>query len=122
MTRLALRLLVVAAAVWLAAAFVPGITVEGGFGSFLLIAVLFAVVNALVKPVLKLLSFPLLLLTLGLFLLVINAAMLGLTALLTDRLSVDGIGPAVVASLVISAVAWVGDNVLGLKKKKEKRG
>ena len=42
--------------------------------------------------------------------------MFGLTALLTDRLDVDGVGPAFIAALVISAVTWVGDNVLGLKK------
>ena len=115
--RLLARFLVVAGAVWVVAAVVPGVTVREGLDSYLLIALLFAIVNLLVKPVLKLLSFPLLLLTLGLFLVVINAAMFGLTALLTDRLSVDGLGPAVVAALVISAVTWTGDNVLGLKKK-----
>lgn len=114
--RLLARLLVIAAAVWVVAAVVPGVTVRQGLGSYLLIALVFALVNVLVKPVLKLLSFPLLLLTLGLFLVVINAALLGLTALLTDRLSVDGFGPAVVASLIISAVTWTGDRVLGLKK------
>lgn len=115
--RLIARFLVIAAAVWIVAAYVPGVTVREGVESYLIIALVFALVNLLVKPLLKLLSFPLLLLTLGLFLIVINAAMLGLTALLTDRLALDGIGTAVVASLVISAVTWVGDNVLGLKKK-----
>ncbi len=110
------RFLVIALAVWLVAAYVPGVTVREGISSYLVIAAIFAAVNLLVKPVLKLLSFPLLLLTLGLFLLVINAAMFGLTALLTDRLAVDGIGPAVIASLVISAVTWVGDNVVGLDR------
>jgi len=114
--RLIARFLVIAAAVWLVAAYVPGVTVLEGAGSYFVIAAIFAVVNVLVKPVLKLLSFPLLLLTLGLFLLVINAALFGLTALLTDRLEVDGITPAFVASLIISAVTWVGDNVLGLDK------
>ncbi len=110
------RFLVIALAVWLVAAYVPGVTVREGISSYLVIAAIFAAVNLLVKPVLKLLSFPLLLLTLGLFLLVINAAMFGLTALLTDRLAVDGIGPAVIASLVISVVTWVGDNVVGLDR------
>lgn len=118
MTRLVGRLLVVAAAVWIVAAVVPGIQVRAGVGNYLLIAIIFSVVNVTVRPVLKLLSFPLLLLTLGLFLVVINAAMLGLTAALTDRLAVDGFGPAVIASLLISAVTWTGDNLLGLKKKK----
>jgi putative membrane protein len=117
--RLLARFLVIAAAVWIVAAVVPGVTVREGVSSYLVIALVFAVVNVLVKPVLKLLSFPLLLLTLGLFLIAINAAMFGLTALLTDRLEVDGFGPAVIASLVISAVTWTGDNVLGLKKKKD---
>ena len=115
--RLIARFLVVAAAVWLVAAYVPGIVVsDGRVTTYLLIALIFSLVNLLVKPVLKLLSFPLLLLTLGLFLIVINAAMFGLTALLTQRLDVEGVGPAFIAALVISAVTWVGDNVLGLKK------
>lgn len=115
--RLLAKLLVIAGAVWIVAAVVPGVTVREGIGSYVLIALVFAVVNVLVKPVLKLLSFPLLLLTLGLFLVVINAALFGLTALLTDRLQVDGVGPAVISALIISAVTWLGDNVLGLKKK-----
>lgn len=114
--RLIARFLVIAGAVWIVAAYVPGVEVDDGVTSYLVIALIFAAVNLLVKPVLKLLSFPLLLLTLGLFLIVINAAMLGLTALLTDRLSINGVGPAVVASLIISAVTWAGDNLLGLKK------
>ena len=114
--KLLLRFLVIALAVWLVAAYVPGVTVREGLDSYLWIAAIFAAVNLLVKPVLKLLSFPLLLLTLGLFLIVINAALFGLTAWLTDRLSVDGIGPAVIAALIISVVTWIGDNVLGLDK------
>jgi putative membrane protein len=116
MTRLLARFLVIALAVWLVAAYVPGVTVLQGLDSYLVIAAIFAAVNLLVKPVLTLLSFPLLLLTLGLFLVVINALMFGLTALLTERLEVDGVGPAVIASLVISLVTWVGDNVLGLDR------
>jgi len=110
------KFLVIALAVWLVAAYVPGVTVREGVSSYLVIAAIFAAVNLLVKPVLKLLSFPLLLLTLGLFLVVINAAMFGLTALLTDRLAVDGIAPAVIGSLVISVVTWIGDNVVGLDR------
>ena len=114
--RLIARFLVIALAFWLVAAFVPGVVVREGVTTYLVLAAIFAAVNLLVRPVLKLLSFPLLLLTLGLFLIVINAAMFGLTALLTDRLDVAGITPAVVASLIISAVTWVGDNLLGLDK------
>ena len=114
--KLVARFLVIALAVWLVAAYVPGVQVREGLDSYLVIALLFAAVNLLVKPVLTLLSFPLLLLTLGLFLVVINALMFGLTALLTERLDVTGVGPAVIASLVISVVTWVGDNVVGLDR------
>ena len=85
-------------------------------GTYLWIALIFAVVNAVVGPVLRLLSLPFTLVTLGLFLLVVNAALLGLTAALTDRLAIDGFGSAVVAALIISLVTWAGDNALGLKK------
>jgi len=114
--RLVGKLLVIALAVAVVAALVPGVHVRAGAVNYLVIALVFAVVNVIVRPVLTLLSFPLLLLTLGLFLIVINAAVLGLTALLTDRLSIDGFGPAVVASLLISAVTWLGDTVLGLDR------
>ena len=114
--RLILKFLVIAAAVAIVAALVEGVRVQEGVTSYLVIALIFAAVNVLVKPLLKLLSFPLLILTLGLFLVVINAALFGLTAWLTDRLDIDGVGPAVIAALVISAVTWIGDNLLGLDK------
>lgn len=114
--RLIAKLLVIAGAVWIVAAVVPGVTVRPGIENYLWIAVIFALVNVLVKPVLKLLSFPLLLLTLGLFLVVINAAMFGLTAWLTDTMDVDGLQPALLAAVIISAVTWVGDSVLKLDR------
>ncbi len=91
--RLISKLAVIAVAVWLVAAYVPGVQVQQGWTSYLLIAVIFAAVNVVVKPVLKLLALPLLLVTLGLFPIVINAAMFGLTAALTDRLELDGSSP-----------------------------
>jgi putative membrane protein len=112
-----LRLLLTAAAVWVVAELVGGIDVRGGAVDYLVIAVIFALVNLLVKPVVQLLSLPFILLTLGLFLIVVNAAMLGLTAALTTRLTVDGIGSALLGALVISAVTWVGERVLGLKER-----
>jgi putative membrane protein len=115
--RMLTRLLVIAAAVWIVAAVVPGVDVNGGVVSYLIIAVIFAVVNLLVRPILLFFSLPFLVLTLGLFLLVVNAALLGLTALLTDRLSIDGFFTAIVAALLISLVTWAGDNALGLKQK-----
>lgn len=114
--RLVGKLLVLAAAFWVVAAVVPGVHVRDRALDYLVIGALFAVVNVVVRPLLKLLSFPLLLVTLGLFLVVINAAVLGLTALLTDRLAIDGVGPAVLASLLLSVVTWLGETVLGVRE------
>lgn len=80
-------------------------------GTYLWIALIFAVVNALVGPVLRLLSLPFVLVTLGLFLLVVNAALLAITAALTDRLQVDGFGTAVVGGLLLAIGCWIADQV-----------
>jgi putative membrane protein len=84
----------------------------GEFGTYLWIALIFGVVNALVGPILRLMSLPFVVLTLGLFLLVINAALLGLTAALTDRLSIDGIGTAIIGGLILALAGWVADQLL----------
>ncbi len=83
----------------------------GSFGTYLWIGLIFGVVNAIVGPVLRLLSLPFVLLTLGLFLLVINAALLGLTAALTDRLTIDGVGTAVLGGLVLAVAGWIADQL-----------
>jgi putative membrane protein len=80
-------------------------------GTYLWIALIFAVVNAVVGPVLRLLSFPFVLVTLGLFLLVVNAALLGITAALTDRLQVDSFGTAVLGGLLLAIGGWIADQI-----------
>jgi putative membrane protein len=97
----------------------PGLTVDpneqgplGEFGTYLWIGLLFGVVNAIVGPILRLLSLPFVVLTLGLFLLVVNAALLGLTALLTDRLEVDGFITALVGGLILAIAGWIADQLL----------
>ena len=84
----------------------------GEAGTYLWIGLLFGVVNALVGPVLRLLSLPFVVLTLGLFLLVINAALLGLTAAISDRLTVDGFGTALIGGLILALVGWAADQLL----------
>ena len=84
----------------------------GKVGTFLWIALIFAVVNAVVGPILRLLSLPFVVVTLGLFLLVINAALLGITAALTDRLQVHGFGAAIVGGLLLAVGGWVADQVV----------
>ena len=95
---------VVAAAIALAAAIVPSVEIEGGVVSLLGVALIFGLVNALIGPLLRLISFPLTAVTLGLFGLVINGALLGITAALTDALDVGGVISTILAAVVISAV------------------
>ncbi|WFR73778.1 phage holin family protein [Prescottella defluvii] len=110
-----IRLAINAIAIWLASQWVSGIEIASsgkGTGSDVLIilgiALLFTVVNAFVKPIVQLLSLPLLILTLGLFTLVINALMLLLTSWISSQtewgLSVDGFWTAVWGALIISLV------------------
>jgi putative membrane protein len=117
--RFVLKVVVMAGVFWLVTQIVPGVQVIGDsaaplgvFGTFLWIALIFAVVNAIVGPVLRLLSLPFVILTLGLFLLVINAALLGITAALTDRLQIAGFGAALVGGLVLAIGGWVADQVV----------
>jgi putative membrane protein len=87
----------------------------GSAGTFLWIALLFALVNSIVGPVIRLLSLPFVILTLGLFLLVVNALMVGITAALSDRLQVHGIVGAVVSGFLIAVFSWIAELVLPLK-------
>ena len=101
-----LRALVNAATIALASAIVPGIRVDGA-ASALLAGVVLGLINALVRPILVILTLPLTLVTLGLFLLVLNGICLALTAWLVPGLHVAGFGPAVLGALVISVVSWL---------------
>ncbi|HET6392379.1 MAG TPA: phage holin family protein [Blastococcus sp.] len=84
----------------------------GIYGTYLWIGLIFGVVNALVGPLLRLLSLPFVVLTLGLFLLVVNAALLALTAGLSDRLTIDGFGTALIGGLILAVAGWVADQLL----------
>ena len=117
--RFALKVVVMALAFYGLTRLLTGIQIDGNedgalgiSGTFLWVALIFAVVNAIVGPILRFLSFPAILLSLGLVLLIVNAALLGLTAALSDRLSVDGFGTAVLGGLVLAVVGWVADQVL----------
>jgi putative membrane protein len=114
--RFVLKVVVLAVAFYVVTQTVSGIVIQGNAdaplgitGTFLWVALIFAVVNAVVRPLVKLVSLPFVLLTLGLFYLVINAAMLGLTAAISDRLEVAGIGTAIVGGFILALVSWVFD-------------
>jgi putative membrane protein len=96
---------------------VPGVEYHGPWWGLLLVAAVFGLVNALVRPVVVLLTCPLVLLTLGLGLLLINGAMLGLTAWLAgDWLTVEGCVPAVLGALLISVVSFLFNLLVGGKR------
>ena len=114
---LLVRWLAAAAAVAVAVYVVPGIRLEGGLASLLVVALVLGLVNALVRPLLRWLSCGLVVLTLGLFLLVINALMLLLAAWIARALGVgfhvDGFAAALVGSVLISLVSFLLSMVLG---------
>jgi len=119
--KLLLNLLVTAAALFVATRFVTGITFSGdSYAALLGVAFVFGTVNVFVRPVLKLFSLPVVMLTLGLFLLVINGLMLLLTSFLSTRLGfgfhVDGLLPAILGSLVVSLTSWAMHLVLGTNR------
>ena len=100
------RLIVVALGLWLASELVPGIEVRGGW-TLIGAAILLGLVNAVVRPVLVVLTLPFTILTLGLFLLVINAAMLGLVALMFDGFTIESFWSAILGSLIVSIMGWL---------------
>lgn len=119
MTRLVLRLIINALALWVAAWAVPGVTLQGDLWELFVVAIIFGLVNALIRPVVRFLALPLLVLTLGLLTFVINAFMLWLTAALTESLVVTGFWPAFWGALVVSVVSFVLSLLLGEKVRKK---
>lgn len=111
MTRFLLRLLINAAALWAAARLVPGISYHGGWLGLTVLALIFGFVNATLGSVLRFLSCPLILLTLGLFALAINGALLMLSAGVGSMLGIDfevaGCGAALLGALVMAVVSLV---------------
>jgi len=102
--RLLIHWLVIAAAVVVAAWIVPDVDVHGGFWSILIVAAVLGVVNVILGTILRIFTFPLLVLTLGLFSIVINMIVLWVTTLITDRLEIDGFWAYFFAALVIAVV------------------
>ncbi len=93
--------------VWLAAKFVPGVTYSGGLAYLLVVGLVIGLINLLVKPLVTLLSLPLIILTLGLFFLVINALMFYLAGVLLPGLEIGGCLPAFLGGLVLALLNWV---------------
>lgn len=123
LVRFAVRLVVLAAIIALAVRVVPGLTVHGHFVWYVWLALIYSVVNLILGPILRLISLPVILLTLGLFLIVINAAILEITAAISSHLSIRNFGDAVLGGLIIAIFSWVAELLLParLQNRKNRR-
>ena len=97
---------------YLASFIIPGVQIVGT-GSFIIAAALLGLVNAFVRPIAFLLTLPITIITLGLFLLVLNAAMFGLVAALLDNFSVAGLGSAILGAIVVSITSTIASWYIG---------
>lgn len=124
--RFIVKVLISGAAIWAASKIVPGMVLhtDGTTGGTLLLlavtAVIFTLVNAIIKPVVKVIALPLYILTLGLFFIVVNATMLMLASWISQQtpygMSVDGFGSAMLAALLISLVSMLLSFLLPSRK------
>ena len=116
------RLIINALALWLATRLVDGISFDGQIAFLFVVALVFGAVNTIVKPILMVLTFPFLIVTLGLFLLVLNAVMLWLTGAISDAAGlgfhVSSFKAAFIGGLVVSVVSFVLSLMVGSDSKK----
>ncbi|TDJ15025.1 MAG: phage holin family protein [Deltaproteobacteria bacterium] len=112
MRGLLIRLAIGAAGLWIASRLVPGMSIEGT-STLVLAAFLLGLVNAIVRPLAIVLTFPITIVTLGLFLLIVNAGMLALVAALLDGFQLADFGSALWGSLVVSLTSWVANWTIG---------
>lgn len=113
-----IKVLIYAAALWVAVELVPGLEFVGESPlAYLAIALVLGVANAVLRPILRLLSFPLVVVTLGLFALVVNAVILWLVIEISDALDLglasDGFGSTFLAAVIVSLVTWALETFLG---------
>lgn len=113
-----LRGLIAALGLWAATALLSGFVIDTPL-TLVLAGLLLGIMNAVVRPFVLLLSLPALVVTLGLFLLVVNAAMIGLVALLLPGFRIYGFWTAVGGALVVSIVSWIGSWFIGSKGRVE---
>ena len=114
MRGLLIRWVLTAFALWLTATLFPGLVTIRSAGAALIAALFLGLVNAIVRPVIILLTLPFTLVTLGLFLFVVNAAMFGLAALLAGRgFEVHGLWGALIGSLVVSLISLLLNTLIG---------
>lgn len=112
-----IQILINAGALYAADFLIDGISFVGEWWKFLLVALAFSLLNTYLRPILRILTFPITIVTMGIFLLVINAAMLMLTSAISDQLrlgfSVADFGAAFLGAIVVSIVGWILSMVVG---------
>lgn len=106
------QLLLTALAAYFAAMISPGVTIKS-FWSAIILAVVLALLNTFVKPILSFISLPVTLLTMGLFILVINALIIMLASWLMSSFQVDGFWYAMLYSVIFSVISWVLELIFG---------
>jgi putative membrane protein len=114
-----LRAAISALGLWLASLLLPGIAFDTP-AKLAIAAVLLGVVNALVRPIAFILTLPITVVTLGLFLFVLNAAMVGLVARLVPGFTISGFWTAMGAAVIVWIVSWVGSSLIGSKGRLER--
>ena len=112
MLRFIIQAIVTVIGLWLSARVIPGVAFTNT-GSLAAAAVILGLLNAVVRPVLVVLTFPITVLTLGLFLLVVNAATIGLTSVFLEGFVVDGLWAGIGAAIVTGAVSWIAGAFIG---------
>lgn len=111
LTKFIIRAAFAALGLWLAARFVPGVHVRDA-GTLILAAILLGLVNAFIRPVVVVLTLPLTIVTLGLFLLIVNALMILLVSAFLKGFQVDGLMAGVLAAIITGLTSWVGHMLL----------
>ena len=118
MIRFIIQAVVTMIGLWLSAQVVPGVAFTNN-GSLIAAALILGLVNAVVRPFMVIVTFPITIVTLGLFLLVVNAAMIGLTAMFLGGFAVNGLWAGIGAAIVTRVVSWIAGAFIG---DEEKRG
>ncbi|HUK21460.1 MAG TPA: phage holin family protein [Gemmatimonadales bacterium] len=106
------RLVITALGLWIASAIVPGVQIDG-LGTLVLAALVLGIVNAVIRPIILILTLPLTVLTLGLFIFVVNGIAFALVAWLVPGFRVIGLGSAILGALVVGVTGWLASTFVG---------
>jgi putative membrane protein len=119
--RLLVTWLILAVAIGLTAGLLPGIEIDGGFGSLLLIAAVWGIINTLLGPIARLISLPLTIMTFGLFTIIVNAVLFAITDWLVDSLDVDNFLWSIAAVLLLSVFSFILNRIADRMRRHESR-